>query len=295
MPNCRESSWVALLKTRRLFIFAAGLCFCLGGCAQLTKPQQICPGKATSAEAIATLQARLDRAHPLYINSVQTRIGYLDDKKKRRESPLPMKIWLEPPHNVYMRGQATPGPKGVISMGSNQEEFWLSIRPDINSYWWGKWSEVAGTEQLQISPQVVLEALGLLDLGNPDRWFLSNSGAYDVLSLEDDRGAILRRLHLHTCDYLPRKIEYFDRFGELLVLVELADYEVLAGEFQIPTRIQISNYAGDELTDWVKLKIKGALQKEFNDRFRQRYFQRQEPRGYDKVHRVTRNGSILEE
>lgn len=285
---------VALLKTRRLFIFVAGLCFCLGGCAQLTKPQQICPGKATSAEAIATLQSRLDCAHPLYINSVQARLGYLDDKNKRRESNLPMKIWLEPPHNVSMLGQATFGPKGVILMGSNKEEFWLSIRPDINSYWWGKWSEVAGTEQLQISPRVVLEALGLLDLGSPDRWFLSNSGAYDVLSLVDDRGAILRRLHLYTCDYLPRKIEYFDRFGELLVLVQLADYEVLAGEFQIPTRIQISNFTGDELTDYVKLKIKGALQRNFSEKQRDRLFVRPIPRGYDKVHRVTRDGSIRE-
>ena len=295
MPNCRESLWVALLKTRWFFLVGAGLSIWMGGCTPHTRPRQICPGKETSAEAVATLQSRLDRAHPLYINNVQARIGYLDDKNKRRESNLPVKIWLEPPHNVFMRGQATFGPKGVISMGSNQEEFWLSIRPDLNSYWWGKWSEVSGTEQLQISPQVVLEALGLLELGSSDSWFLSNSGGYDVLSLVDDRGAILRRLHIGTCDYLPRKIEYFDRFGDVLVLVELADYEVLAGEFEVPTRIQISNFAGEELTDWVNLTLKGAQQREFSEEVRDRLFSRPIPRNYDKVHRVTRNGSIREE
>ena len=285
----------ALLKTRWLVLVGAGLSFWMGGCTPHTLPRQICPGKETSAEAIATLQARLDRTHPLYINNVQARIGYLDDKKKRRERPLPLKIWLEPPHNVFMRGQATPGPRGVISMGSNQGEFWLSIRPDLNSYWWGKWSEVDGAEQLQISPQVVLEALGLLDLGSPDSWFLSNSGAYDVLSLVDDRGGILRRLHIDACDYLLRKIEYFDRFGDVLVLVELADYKVLAGRFEVPTQIQISNFAGEELTDWIKLTLKGAQEREFSEQQRDRLFVRPTPTNYDKVHRVTRNGSILEE
>ena len=107
-----------LLKRPWLLLVGAGLSIWMGGCTPHTRPRQFCPGKETSVEAIATLQSRLDRAHPLFINRVQARIGYLDDKNKRRESNLPVKIWLEPPHNVFMRGQATLGPKGVISMGS---------------------------------------------------------------------------------------------------------------------------------------------------------------------------------
>ena len=295
MPNCR----VALLRTHRLFFIVAVLSLWMGACTPHFRPRQICPGKATRAEAIATLQARLDRARPLSISGVRATMGYLDDRNVRRKSGLSgVKIFLEPPHNVYMQAQATLiGRGGLVSMGSNEEEFWLSIKPDSNSYWWGKWSEVNGTERLQISPQVVLEALGMLDLGQPESWFLRPDGGYDVLTLVDERGTISRQLVIDTCDYLPRKIKYFDSSGELLVLVELGDYEAVVGDFEIPTRIEISNFAGQELSDWLTLTFvgKGIRGKEYTERFRQRYFTRTEPRGYDKVHRVTRHGIVREQ
>ena len=61
------------------------------------------------------------------------------------------------------RAIVTAVAKAVI-LGSNEEEFWLALRPkEISSYYIGRWQDVRDFEGLVMSPRVVLEAVGIRD------------------------------------------------------------------------------------------------------------------------------------
>ena len=258
------------------------------------KPDVICPGKASSEEALAALQAHLDKVVPVAIRDTYCRVSYMDKENIRRSYRLPsFKIFLEPPHNIYMQGIPVGGPQGKVSMGSNQDEFWVDIRPE-DSYWWGKWAEVSDAEQLQISPRIVLEALGLVDLDCPGQWELSHEGIYDILSLVNEANNITKRVFINACDYLPRKIEYLDADGETVVLVKLGVYKNFINEFSMPSRIETANYVDGEVTDSVELMIKEVNTKDYTESFRKKYFTHRKPQGIANVYRITKEGTFRE-
>lgn len=262
-----------------------GLMLWLGGCSgQGAKAPETCPGKATVEEALATLSFHVSQARPLYING-QCRLDFVDEKGKERPFNLPVKLWMEPPFDMYMQGHAAPGPRGLVSLGSNQEEFWLSIRPEINTYWWGTWKEASQAGRLQISPRVVLEALGMVDFQDASRWRLENRDGRDVLSEVDASDSIVKQISVNPCDYLVYKIVYLDEFGVPRVMVDLDGYVKLTKTFSLPTRVRITNYLGGEVTDRLRLSLTrdGMQEKTFSERLRAKIFIRPKPRGYDKV------------
>ena len=140
----------------------------LGGCMRgsKTEPKEICPGKPSLEEALRTLESQVSQVKSLRASG-QCRMGFFDQKGKKREYNLPGSLFLEPPSNLYLYAQPPVGPSGAVSMGSNQREFWLSVKPDINTLWWGSLDEASQVGDLRVSPGVVLEAvfaLGAFDV-----------------------------------------------------------------------------------------------------------------------------------
>jgi hypothetical protein len=261
------------------------------------KRPETCPGKVTVEEALTTLRSYVSQARPLKING-QCRLGFVDDTNEKREYNLPVTLWLAPPYDIFMRGQATMGPQGVVSLGSNQQEFWLSIKPDINTYWWGTWKEASRAGSLQVSPKVVLEALGMVEFKDPSRWRLENRDGYDILSELDDTDAVVKRIIVNPCDYLVYKISYLNEYGETAVVVDLDGYKKLNKGFSLPTRVQITNYLEGEKTDWVRLSLmrSGIEEREFSEQQRERLFAPPKRlRGYDRVIHVTDAGHFQED
>jgi hypothetical protein len=151
-----------------------GVVLMLAGCVDpVSGPNMNAPGKETLAQAIAALESQADKIKPLQLNG-QCHLGFLDEAGKRREHNFSYKLWLDPPYNIYLQSRAVPGNRGLIYMGSNAEEFWLSIQPEINTYWWGRWADVEESPFLQLSPRVILEALGIVAFGNPEQWRLTH-------------------------------------------------------------------------------------------------------------------------
>jgi len=270
--------------------------FSVAGCqGSLGGLHPVCPGKPTVQAALEPLQQHVALAEPMRIHG-QCLLGFVDEKGKRREYNLPVNLWIDPPFDFYMQGQAAFGPQGLIFLGSNEREFWLSIKPDINTYWWGYWDEMAANPSMQISPRVVMEALGILDLGEASRWRLENRDGHDILSYLGPDDSINKRVFVNPCNNEVQKIEYFDVYGEARVVVDLGEYEVFVPGFSVPRLIQIANYEGGELTDWIKLTIQSVRQEDFSEKLRERLFTRHKERlnTYDRVLRVTANGVIRE-
>ncbi|MGD8786413.1 MAG: hypothetical protein PVJ60_03240 [Phycisphaerales bacterium] len=254
------------------------------GCApKIAEPIDVGPRKESAAEALSVLNARSLNAVPLLAKG-RCVLQFYDEKNKKRKESLPMvRIVMSPPVELYLQGDATLVPKAII-LGSNENEFWLALKPkEISTYWWGKWSEQHSYEGLKISPSSVFEALGIMEMEAEDNWSLSNEDVFDVLT-KRERGQVVKKIYVSSYSYLVAMIEYFDLEGQAIAYTELDDYTEVSDGFYVPTSIKIVTYGqSSEESLSITLSILSIGPKEITDGMRNFYFKRPKPQGFKHV------------
>jgi len=277
----------------RLFAGFAAVILILGGCAaQIQKPVRVCPGKKSAAESLSVLKSRSKNATPLKANGQCLLQYYAEDDKPKKEN-FPVKLWVNPPVEIYMQGDVAFDPRGIV-LGSNEDEFWLAMKPkEISSYWWGRWPEESYPEKLMISPRLALEALGVAEVGDIESWSLSNEGAFDVLT-EQEGSTKTRKIYINNCDYLVRRIEYFDDDGRAVIVMELDKYKKALNDFFVPTFIRIINYTDGNEENSARITLGSIKSTNFTDKQRRRLFARPQPRGFRHICRIV-DGNIVEQ
>lgn len=273
-----------------LFIAAVEILI-LCGCAQMRKAVRICPGKESVAESLSSLRVQSENATPLKADGQCLLQYYAGDKKPKREN-FPVKLWVNPPVEIYMQGDVAFDPKGV-AVGSNKDEFWLAVKlKEVSSFWWGRWSKKEYPEKLMISPKLVLEALGAAAVGDDEGWSLSNEGAFDVLTKQED-GIETRKIYINNCDYLVRKIEYFGGDDRAAIIVELDKYKEISKNFFVPSVVRIVNRASGNKEDSVQITFSSVKSVNFTDKQRGRLFIRPQPQGFKHIYKIV-DGNIVE-
>ena len=255
---------------------------------------QLCPGKKSAIESLSLLKLRSHDAVD-FKASGQCLLQYYDDGKKRKEN-FPVKLWLKPYERFLLHGDIAFNAKGIV-VGSNEREFWLSVRPkEISSHWWGTKAQGDELEEQIITPDVLFEALGIMELAVDEDWTVSNEDGFDILTKRNHQNKIAKKVYISSCDYLLRTIEHFDAAGQVAVAVELDKYKKLAGEFLVPAMIKIMAYQNDNRSQpmSVAIKLKSMKPVEFSERQRKYIFVRPRPKGFKHVYKVT-DGGIIEQ
>jgi len=252
----------------------------VAGCApKIETPTRICQGKKHLFDSIAALRLCAPAAPSLKANG-QCLLQYYNQGKKHKEN-FPVKLWVNPPVEMYLQGDVAFNPKGIV-LGSNESEFWLAIKPkEISSYWWGKWAEQDRFGKLPVSPKILLEALGVAAIETDEDWSLSNEGLYDVLTKRSQDGKVIKKIYIYCCDYLVRKIEYFDSDGRVGAVAELSNYRKVCEEFSVPMIIRITRSTGNSNKDSVRITLRSVKPMEFSRKQREVIFNRPEPRGFE--------------
>jgi len=234
---------------------------------------------------------------PLKANG-QCRFEFYDDGKPRKEN-FPVKLWFNPPTEIYLQGDVAFDPRGIV-LGSNKNEFWLAIRlKEISSYWRGSWREMSHIDELIISPRLVLEAFGTVAVDsneNGDKsWTLSKKEAFDILTKRDDKGRIIKKIYIYNCDYLIQKIEYFDVNRQAQIIVELDKYEQVSEEFSVPRIIKITR-RGESVRDLdsVTVRLTTVKSDSFNEKKRNLLFTYPKPKGFKHVY-INMGGKWIEQ
>jgi len=264
------------------FIVVAILIF--AGCAlEIQKPVEVVPGKESVAEALSVLKARSQNAVPLLARG-RCLLQYYDaDKKKHKKESLTVSVLVKPPVEIYLRGDATLAPKAIV-FGSNEREFWLSIR---RTCWWGTWSEQNSSEGLMINPRTVFEALGVAEIKAEENWSLSNEGAFDVLTRQE-QGVVIKKIYIYSLDYLVKKIEYFDSNSQAVAYTEMDGYKEVSDGFFVPALIKIitcrQNNGEDSLG--ITLDLKSIRPKTITEGMQNFYFNRRPPQGFKHEYRI---------
>ena len=278
---------------RQKFLPFIGILFVLVGCApKMQKPLQICPGKNSTTEALTALQLQSENMVSLFTRKGKFSIEYYEKDEMHKQHFSIQILLIKPPSEIYMQAGTGIIHKALV-LGSNEQEFWLQAKPDqIDSYWWGLWSEQNSDTGLMINPGTLLEALGIAEIDTAADWSLSNDGTFDVLT-KTVNGVTTKTLYVYCCDYRVWKIEYFDEYGQPSAVVELDDYKEVSEGFFIPFSVVVKSLTENvEETFTLNLtldSIKPAAQKHIDFPI-----VRSEPRGFEHVYRV-KNGRWIEQ
>ena len=264
----------------------------LGGCGgQRRVLKRDCLGKSNAAEAIVGIRARSQKDFSIKANG-KCIVEFHIEGKKHKES-FPVKLWLDQPSRMRLQGDIAFDPKGLI-VGANEQEFWISSKlgEDGSSYYWGKWSQAGDFEKLRISPRLVLEAFGIVDIGDEQNWLLSADDGFDVLTEEAGDG-VVKKIYIDRCDYLIMKIEYVNSAGEIMAVTELSKYRKLGEDLSLPSVVEITTYP-DSVGDVLKIKLDSVKEKAFSEAQRQRLFGRPKPGKFENVYEII-DGRIIEQ
>jgi len=138
-----------------------------------------------------------------------------------------------------------------------------------------------------INPKTLLEALGIAVVDAQPNWSLSDEGIFDVL-IKREWGVVVKKVYVYSCDYLVRKIEYFDVDGQVAVVAELDKYKQVLEGFFVPASIKIIKPADDnpEESLSVALDLKSIKPTKITTRQQNVLFNRPPPRGIKRVIRV---------
>jgi hypothetical protein len=274
------------------FLVLAMLTF--AGCGlEVQKPMRICPGAESATAAISVQNQHFENAVEFKADG-QCLLSYYDEQNNHRSENFPVKLWIAPPAKIYLQGDLAFYPKGLV-LGSNEHEFWLSMRPKgISSYIWGRWSHQNCFEKLVINPTILSESLGMIWFDPDSNWSLSNSGAFDILTKSPEAG-IVKKIYIYNCDRLVRKIEYLNADGKVLVVAELDGYRPVLQVFQVPSIIKIVRHSQDGKSDSVSFTLSFVKPVRLTEEQRSRLFSRPDPTGFQHIYKLDENCDIIKQ
>ncbi len=282
--------------SRRFILPVAAAMLILAGCGpKIREPLAICPGKESAAEALAALRSNSQNMVPLRAGGQCRLEYYVEGKKKPQSENLSIKLWVNPPLEIYLQGDKPLVPKAIV-LGSNDREFWLSISPkEISTHWWGQWSQQGASEGLLINPRTLLEALGIGEIDEGQDWSLSNKGPFDVLT-KREQGVIAKKVYIYACDYQVRRIEFFDSNGHVAAQAELGNYEEISPGFSVPASIKLATQDRGRREDSlsINLDLQSIKPAEISEQRRKYLFEHRLPRGFKHIRRIV-NGKWIEE
>jgi len=274
--------------SRKLIPYIPVVMLILAGCeSRIRQPTKICPGKDSVADALAALKLQSQNVVPLRANGQCRFEYYVEGKDKPQRENLSVKFWANPPVEIYMQGDKALVPKAFV-LGSNEKEFWLSLRPkEISTHWWGYWDEQDLSEGLVINPRTLLESLGIGEVESQRDWSLSNEGPYDIIS-KRQRDMVVKKIYIFSCDYRIRKIEFFNRDGEIVADAELDRYKEVSDGFFVPSLIKVTTYSEEtgEFSLSITLALNSIKPAKITEPQRNFLFKLPTPRGFANVYRV---------
>ncbi len=264
----------------------------LTGCQgpQIAAPPTVgCEGMATIYDAAAALAAQREQLIPLQATA-QCRMEWRDADGKTQRERFDAQVRFMPPEKLFFRGHRF----GEIRFGTNAEQFWLRIKPELDTYWYGSRRQAQECSHvLMMNPANLTEALGMVQVDA--QWELFHRDGWDLLT-ERDNGMPVRRVYVDACDYRVRRIEYYDRFGQVTSATELADYITLPRQrLAVPRTIRlVTLYQGLEESS-VLIELDNI--REFSPRPQQiqNLFQRPDRDGYGTMLRLDEQCNFVEE
>jgi hypothetical protein len=176
---------------------------------------------------------KLDRA--MWCNSVHVVARLVDSKGKEHAYNFDGDLLYKKPRSLLMRmrhGMGTP----VMQVGSNDEEYWAWIEPEMQQMWWGRHRNAGKpcVEKITVRPEQMVDVLGIGALPGPEDGLIGPIRAfgdqYDILyyatAESGGRQRFVRQYYVdRAAPYQVRLIAFLDEFGRKEMTAYLDDYK----------------------------------------------------------------------
>ena len=251
-------------------------------------PGILCAGKPSVLEAVQTLELQRASIHPIRA-SVDVTLKWTQDGKEKKER-LNAQLRYVPEDRLFLRGDKF----GEIRFGTNEDAFWLMIKPEADSYWWGtRRGGERCAASMRFDPWHVAEALGAVQVDAG--WGLAHEGGSDILTQTNTFGRVAKRIWVRACDYLIERIEMYPPDGNEIIRILLDDYVRTEQGYAVATDIQIEHYRDTEVLGVMRLELSGVRYFETDPRRMERLFARPSSENYENVYRLTEDCDFIEE
>lgn len=206
-----------------------------------------------------------------------------------------IKMFYQPPSFVYIQGDHLLMGKAILA-GGNTDKFWFWIRHnEVDAYWYGRWDFgcMTGSANLPINPSIILEAMGLLYCGQDYQRYGCTCNAYVFNRFLPDGSE--KRIWFDCCDEKLRKIEVFDKTGQLILLCKVKSYRTISNGYEMPTLLEIQLYSETKIAGKAKIKfdIDTFKVRQYSEKFHESFFTRPEPKGAKHVYKMLADGRFI--
>ncbi len=209
----------------------------LAGCPPRKGPVAPPPPLLPVDQAVAMVNANV-AAIPTALSdsNITVSAAFHDENDKVRRYDLTGKLRFKPPRNLFLDLGHTLEPS-AMRIGSNDEQFWVWVKPERNELWYGRWADLDPTDVygMPLSPDMILAAMGLSALPGP------GSGLRGPIPQTDD-GQYYKMLYLartpagalwiqreywldRAAPYLPRVVVFRLEDGQVRMRATLDRYE----------------------------------------------------------------------
>lgn len=182
--------------------------------------------------AINDNAAKLDRA--MWCGAVHVVAHLVDSKRKEHTYNFDGKLLYQFPRSLWLdlrHGLGDP----VMQVGSNDEEYWAWIVPEMEQMWWGRHRNAGKpcVQKIAVRPEHMVAALGVSALPKSADGLIGPIRAYgreyDILyyaSIEPDGGYRFARQYYveRSAPFQVRLITFLDKFGQKEMSAFLDNY-----------------------------------------------------------------------
>lgn len=183
--------------------------------------------------AINSNAARLDRA--LWSNNVTVYAELLDEKHGKHAFNLEGTLLYQRPLNLRIDLRPPLGDT-VMQVGSNQNEYWAWIEPDLHMMRWGRHrnSGKPCAKKISVHPDQMVFALGLTKLPSAEDGYIGPARKFgkqfDILYYLQrgarDEYSISKEYWVdRSPPFLTRIVNFRDGFGRIVMTAQLKDYK----------------------------------------------------------------------
>jgi hypothetical protein len=139
----------------------------------------------------------------------------------------------------------------VFELGTTQREYWMIVRPEADTMWWGTYDRLAQANPglIPIRPDLLMQVLAVGDIDSdllrepaPFLRFNSDADAYMLVWVErgDGRFVAQREVWYDRATLLPKLVLLFDGNGRIVVRAYLSEHrEVSESGGKIAGRYQL--------------------------------------------------------
>ncbi len=221
---------------KAITIIAASGCLLLCGCPPQSPDVPVRSGEVERSltAIVSTINAnnsQIDR--PLYASAVQVSAQFVDDRGKAHSYSLEGGLLVRSPSDFRL-DLRHPLSEPIMQVAANSDEFWLWIRPETSTYWWGRFANVGKPcmDAMPLRPDELADVLGMRPLPNgrdgsigPARIFGDKYDRLIYLRRSNDAFSVEREYWVErTSPFLVRLILFRDAMGRRSMNALLDDY-----------------------------------------------------------------------